>query len=119
MYVPLYEKRKNVVTGVVEPDDDDEYIKREMETENERFREAIDQAETPDQLKAAIEELEKESINIIGVPDFWVTAMSNHSKISQIITERDLPALHHLVDIRSEELAERDVSNASDLILCM
>lgn len=37
-----------------------------------------------------------------GVPDFWLTAMSNHEAIGGLISDRDAEVLSHLKDIRIE-----------------
>lgn len=36
-----------------------------------------------------------------GIPDFWLTALENTEVFSGMITERDRPALRHLMDITS------------------
>jgi nucleosome assembly protein 1-like 1 len=48
--------------------------------------------------------------NVKGIPGFWVRALMNHSIVEQIITERDLPALEHLIDVRSTSHEENNVS---------
>ncbi|KAG6916506.1 hypothetical protein DXG01_006506 [Tephrocybe rancida] len=35
-----------------------------------------------------------------GIPEFWLTALRNHPGIAELITERDVGALKHLIDIR-------------------
>lgn len=34
------------------------------------------------------------------IPEFWLTALRNHIRISELITERDAGALKHLTDLR-------------------
>jgi len=40
-----------------------------------------------------------------AIPEFWLTALSNHVGISDLITERDAGALKHLIDIRLSYLS--------------
>jgi Nucleosome assembly protein (NAP) len=35
-----------------------------------------------------------------GIPDFWLTAMTNHDMLSEYVTERDAEVLTHLTDVR-------------------
>jgi len=44
--------------------------------------------------------------DVQGVPEFWLTALSNHEDIAQTITEKDGAVLEHLVDIRVAETSE-------------
>jgi nucleosome assembly protein 1-like 1 len=39
-----------------------------------------------------------------GIPDFWLLALKNHEMIEEQITERDEPALKHLIDVTSSPL---------------
>ncbi|XP_059318470.1 nucleosome assembly protein 1;2 isoform X2 [Lycium ferocissimum] len=75
LYQPLYTKRFEIVTGVVEV----EGATTEATAENQ-------QAD-----KDAVEE---------GVPGFWLTAMKNNEVLAEEITERDEEALKFLRDIK-------------------
>ncbi|XP_060213608.1 nucleosome assembly protein 1;2 isoform X4 [Lycium barbarum] len=75
LYQPLYTKRFEIVTGVVEV----EGATTEATAENQ-------QAD-----KDAVEK---------GVPDFWLTAMKNNEVLAEEITERDEEALKFLRDIK-------------------
>lgn len=50
---------------------------------------------------AVTTEEDTEGNNEKGIPGFWLRALMNHSVVEQVITEKDLPALEYLVDIRS------------------
>jgi nucleosome assembly protein 1-like 1 len=41
-----------------------------------------------------------------GIPEFWLTALRNHVALNELITDRDVEALKHLVDLRLEYLQE-------------
>ncbi|XP_011077998.1 nucleosome assembly protein 1;2 isoform X2 [Sesamum indicum] len=72
LYQPLYTKRHEIVTGVVEVEG------------------AINDTEATDQADGD----EK------GVPDFWLTAMKNNEVLAEEISERDEGALKFLNDIK-------------------
>jgi len=97
LYKPLYEKRAAIVTGATEPTD-----------EEIAAGEKIDLDEEAD---AAAEETKADADNdddndndkkekIVGVPEFWLTALRNHPQLLEVITEKDESALKHLVDVR-------------------
>jgi nucleosome assembly protein 1-like 1 len=43
-----------------------------------------------------------------GIPDFWLTAMTNHDMIGEYVTERDAEVLAALSDVRAETLTGDD-----------
>ncbi|OQR97879.1 nucleosome assembly protein 1 [Achlya hypogyna] len=49
---------------------------------------------------------DKEKDNTVGIPKFWLKALMNHPMVEQIITDRDIPALEFLKDVKSESLTE-------------
>eukprot|EP00899_Mesostigma_viride_P009001 jgi/Mesvir1/18101/Mv09398-RA.2 len=85
LYAPLYEKRADIVTGVVEP-------------EVENFEDEEGDGD------AAAKGEAKESEDIVGIPEFWLTAMRNHEVLEEQITERDEGALKYLKDIKCTTL---------------
>mmetsp|Transcript_3836 Transcript_3836/g.9909 ORF Transcript_3836/g.9909 Transcript_3836/m.9909 type:complete len:410 (-) Transcript_3836:186-1415(-) len=40
-----------------------------------------------------------EEAGTVGIPGFWLTCLTSHPSISELITEEDVPALEHLTDI--------------------
>jgi hypothetical protein len=42
-----------------------------------------------------------------GIPEFWLTAMSNHEAIGGLVSDRDAEVLAHLRDVRWAPLLER------------
>merc|ERR1711939_780222 len=94
-YKPIYERRKQIVLGQVEPseeeikagfkvDEDDEDEDEDDEEEQESSRKVLSADEVAKGPK--------------GIPGFWLTALSNHAGISELVTERDEEALKHLID---------------------
>nr|GMD41246.1 nucleosome assembly protein 1;2 [Ipomoea batatas] len=81
LYQPLYTKRYEIVTGVVDVE--------------------VDKSE-----KSAADQEEGEAAVEKGVPDFWLTAMKNNEVLAEEITERDEGALKYLKDIKWSRIEE-------------
>jgi len=97
-FTPLYQRRSTIVNGGVEPTDDEVEAGKEEDEEEE---------EEEEKAKAEDEEEKKkkdEGESIVGIPEFWLSAMKNHVSLPEMITERDEEALKHLTDIRMEYL---------------
>ncbi|KAF5309527.1 hypothetical protein D9619_012368 [Psilocybe cf. subviscida] len=47
-----------------------------------------------------------------GIPEFWLTTLRNHVALNELITDRDVVALKHLVDLRLEYLQEAPNSSS-------
>jgi nucleosome assembly protein 1-like 1 len=93
MYERLFEKRKEVVTGAVEPTDSD--------CEWESSEDEDDEADEKDDLKgkATIDE-DKDEESPSGIPEFWLTILRNVEILADMIQEHDEPILQHLEDLR-------------------
>ena len=91
-YTPLYEKRAKIVNGASEPTDDE--IKA-GEQEDEEENEGI---------KGEPAEATEAEEDMVGIPEFWLSAMKNQVSLAELITDRDEPALKLLTDIRMEYL---------------
>ncbi|KAL9129122.1 MAG: hypothetical protein Q9217_002332 [Psora testacea] len=94
-YTPLYEKRAKIVNGASEPSEEDVKAGEQVDEEQE---EAAAKTER-DEDNTATEDM-------IGIPEFWLSAMKNQMSLAELITERDEPALKHLTDIRMEYLEQ-------------
>jgi len=93
LQTPLYERRQAIVTG------SSPATTEEIEA-GERYSLKEDEEYTP---------LPKDKTPAPGgIPDFWLTALQNHPGITEIITDRDVAALKHLVDIRLAYLNDAD-----------
>jgi nucleosome assembly protein 1-like 1 len=42
---------------------------------------------------------DEEKTDIKGIPGFWLTCLTSHPTIGELITEEDVPAIEHLTDI--------------------
>ncbi|CAK4084332.1 unnamed protein product [Aphanomyces euteiches] len=78
LYQPLYAERALVVTG-----------EKEVATDEEKASET-------------------EETKTVGVPQFWMKALLNHPEVEQMITDRDMPALEFLKDVKSESSTENN-----------
>ncbi|EGD82692.1 hypothetical protein PTSG_03353 [Salpingoeca rosetta] len=63
-------------------------------------------ADTEAEAKEGDEDEESAGEDIKGVPDFWLTALSNHELISELIQQDDQEVLAHLRDIRYKYLPD-------------
>ena len=91
-YTPLYEKRAKIVNGASEP------------AENEvKSGEQDEEGEGTEGSKA--EDAEGQVVEgMVGIPEFWLSAMKNQVSLAELITDRDEVALKLLTDIRMEYL---------------
>lgn len=94
-YEPLYERRKAIVNGELEPTAEEIEVGEELEEKDEDDEE--DEDEDEDDEAAAGD-------NVRGIPGFWLTALENLPTVSETITERDSEILQELKDIRMEYL---------------
>jgi len=83
---PLYEKRRQVVQGEVEPSAE------EVEAGGKRFEIEAEEASS-----AA---LGNEQPLAKGIPLFWLTTIKNNHAVAQSINEDDFEVLIHLADVR-------------------
>ncbi|XP_071809772.1 nucleosome assembly protein 1-like 1 isoform X2 [Asterias amurensis] len=93
MYEGLFEKRREVVTGAVEPTDSD----CEWESSDEEEEDTDEKGDLKD--KAKLDE-DKEEESAAGIPDFWLTILRNVETLSDMIQDHDEAILTHLEDIR-------------------
>ncbi|KAI3404453.2 NAP1 [Candida oxycetoniae] len=101
-YEPLYEQRKKIIVGEIEPtesqieegkalDEDEDEEGDEEEEEEEEEEEKKDESTTKSNEK--------------GIPGFWLTALENLTTVSETITDRDSEILQFLIDVRMEYLS--------------
>ncbi|KAH9589380.1 Nucleosome assembly protein (NAP) [Trypanosoma melophagium] len=83
LYVPLYERRKEIVTGASEPTEEE--VKKGFPSEHEG--------------KVDIVTTEKDTEK--GLPGFWLRVLEHHLLSASLIEEHDRDVLKHLTDVRS------------------
>ncbi|KZT50627.1 NAP-domain-containing protein [Calocera cornea HHB12733] len=86
---PLYKRRLAIIEGEAEPTD------KEVESGVESSKKEEDE----DIFDEEESKKKGEGDDVKGIPEFWLTALRNHVGISELITDRDEAALHHLTDI--------------------
>lgn len=84
----LNDKRKQVVNGQYEPNDEECEFKSDLDELPAELKEKLTVANGP---QAGKEET--------GIPDFWVTLFKNTDIIGEMIQEHDEPILKHLIDV--------------------
>lgn len=89
-YQPLFEKRKTIVTGEVEPQKEEPKWKPEPADENSE--------DVPDfsKLLTKVKEIPEDTK---GIPNFWMTIFRNTEILSEMVQEHDEPVLQKLTDI--------------------
>lgn len=97
-YKPIYERRKQIILGEVEPSEDE--IKAGIKVDEDED----DEDEADEEEQRPVLSADQVAQGPKGIPGFWLTALSNHAGISELITERDEEALKHLIDVRVEYL---------------
>ncbi|VDI49793.1 nucleosome assembly protein 1-like 1 [Mytilus galloprovincialis] len=111
-YIPLFEKRSKVVTGGVEPTDDDCDWPSDEEKEDEKD-EVKNKAKIGDAEKADSEDKEKkednEGADVKGIPSFWLTVFKNVDMLSEMIQDHDEPILNHLQDVKVKFLSGEEM----------
>jgi len=89
---PLYDRRHAIISGTAQPT-------REELDNGEKYSIKEDEEYTP---------LPKDvSPSSEGIPHFWLTALRNHIALSELITDRDVEALKHLVDVQLAYLDDK------------
>jgi nucleosome assembly protein 1-like 1 len=89
-FLPLNEKRKEIVTGAYEPNDDECKIPVLDEQElSEELKTKASVQNGPDEKDAAV----------TGIPEFWLTTFRNVDILAEMIQEHDEPILKHLTEV--------------------
>lgn len=100
-YRPLYERRRALIEGQVEPSAEEVEEGFNNESEDELEIDSEDEEAEPTERELPAEPTADElAAAPKGIPEFWLTALKNHLGLSELITERDEEALKFLVDIR-------------------
>lgn len=103
LYEPLYERRAELVAGKSEPSSEEVEAGKKVEAEDKE-----DEEEETSKIEEVKEEGKEETSDekTTGIPEFWLTALKNHPRISELITERDEVPLRALIDVRMSYLEE-------------
>src|SRR4029077_20268248 len=93
----IYQRRSDIVNGKADPTKEEIEIGEKVDEDVEEEGEGAKVEETGD---------EEEGADTKGIPEFWLTAMKNHSILGELITDKDEEALKHLIDARMSYLHE-------------
>ncbi|XP_068674197.1 nucleosome assembly protein 1-like 1 [Montipora foliosa] len=108
-FKPLFDKRRSIVNGLVEPTDEEcqwpSDEEEEADEKEEKGEGDVSQLSGDVKEKVTIEDEEKVETtdlpdDVKGIPEFWLTAMKNVDTLAEMIQEHDEPILKHLLDIR-------------------
>lgn len=89
----LFDARRDIVAGDVEPPITERYWHEEPD-------ELLEEIKTTEEFKQLIEQLPQLPNNAVGVPSFWLTVFRNVALISDLVQEHDEPLLECLLDVR-------------------
>lgn len=90
------DKRRALVVGEMEADDELAKVGKELLDEEEDEDEDEEQEDGEGESKA--------DSGLVGIPGFWLTALQNVPILNNMITDRDFDVLDTLIDIRLEYL---------------
>jgi nucleosome assembly protein 1-like 1 len=91
LYQPLYDQRAQVISGTYEPTDEEVALGEKVDEDDEDEVDEESKEETAN---------ESSTVEVKGIPEFWLTLLKNHPQIVETITEEDEGALKHLIDVR-------------------
>eukprot|EP00918_Siedleckia_nematoides_P072961 GHVU01159279.1.p1 GENE.GHVU01159279.1~~GHVU01159279.1.p1 ORF type:complete len:384 (+),score=96.41 GHVU01159279.1:87-1238(+) len=101
MYAPLFERRRDILSGGVEPTDSDcEWASEDEDDEkDEEETKLANDVEKKVTIEEGKKENDKEEEEPSGVPEFWSTIFKNVDLTSEMIQDHDEPILKSLKDI--------------------
>lgn len=90
-YQPLFDKRKKIVTGEIEPPNEEPKWKESLET---------DLKEQDQEFPQIMKYIKQVPVNAHGIPCFWLTIFRNTEILSEMVQNHDEPVLKKLIDIK-------------------
>ncbi|PIK53664.1 nucleosome assembly protein [Apostichopus japonicus] len=98
LYEECYDKRKDVVTGSVEPTDSDCEWESSDDEDEDGDGEGKEVKALAEEVKSKITFVDNDNKN--GIPEFWLTIFKNVDILAEMIQDHDEPILKHLEDIK-------------------
>ncbi|XP_067626901.1 nucleosome assembly protein 1-like 1-A [Eurosta solidaginis] len=89
-YQPLFDRRKEIVTGHVEPSEQKPMWKSDD----------VEDTETSAEFQDMIKKIREIPENTKGIPNFWFTIFRNTELLGDMVQEHDEPVLKKLTDIK-------------------
>jgi nucleosome assembly protein 1-like 1 len=116
LYAPVLNKRRDIISGTLEPTDADcdwdrEHDEKQKDEHNEPAasgdrKQTAQDPETNDLSEADKHTLTEESEDTRGIPEFWLTIFKNVEELSALVQEQDEPVLRSLQDVRVKYLPD-------------
>merc|ERR1712080_452061 len=104
-YLPYHEKRKEILLGNYEPNDEESQWPSDDEKDEDDLSEELKQkAKLETEGKAESPDMDD---NTKGIPEFWLTVFKNVEMLAEMVQDNDVPILRHLQDI-TLKLLEQD-----------
>ncbi|XP_025086630.1 nucleosome assembly protein 1-like 1 isoform X2 [Pomacea canaliculata] len=97
-YASLFDKRRDIVTGTVEPTEEE--CDWPSDDEKEEENKLADELKEKTALTEKSDEDKKKDEDVKGVPGFWLTIFKNVDMLAEMVQEHDEPILQHLRDIK-------------------
>lgn len=97
LYGPMYDQRRNIIDGVVEPTDSE--CDWDSDEDDEEIQNKEEQKKEKDLSNTATEE-SKVDTDVKGIPEFWLTIFKSTDVLQDMIQDHDEPILKSLQDIR-------------------
>lgn len=94
LYFPIHEKRQLIVTGQYEPTAEESEWKLDL---TEDLKEKAKLEETTEKTS----DNTTDDSSIVGIPQFWLTALKQGPMLVDLIQPCDEPILAHLIDIKT------------------
>merc|ERR1712055_196635 len=96
-YLPFHEKRKTILLGQYEPNDEESLWPSDDEKDEDELSEDLKQkANLETDKKGEIHDMDE---NTKGIPEFWLTVFKNVEMLAEMVQDNDEPILRHLEDI--------------------
>lgn len=91
-YQPLFDKRRLIVSGEIDPPEEEPNWKVEPSEKNNQ--------ESSEEFAQIIKDIKQLPKNAAGVPCFWLTIFRNTEILSEMVQVHDEPVLQKLIDIK-------------------
>jgi nucleosome assembly protein 1-like 1 len=101
LYDPFFERRREIISAQVEPNDEECNWPSDEEDElADEMKAKAKIEEITESKESKDEEAKKLDENTKGVPDFWLTVFKNVDMLAEMIQPHDEPILKHLQDVK-------------------
>ncbi|EDW01905.1 nucleosome assembly protein 1-like 1 [Drosophila grimshawi] len=91
-YQPMFDKRKEIVVGTIDPTEEKPKWKEPEQQPN-------DGEEGREDLNESLKNIKSMPQDAKGIPDFWLTVFRNTAILSEMVQTHDEPAIRKLTDI--------------------